>query len=460
MSLHALAWIVFFLIFAGLTFRRSSWGIPLYLLTFYANPGCWWWGAGALSTIGNRWCLAAALIFAAGVLLDKRRTTWDVGASARPVIWVLFFYAINATLVHILFAVCPEQSWKWLDLLWKEVGLLFLMLLAIRDEFDFKLLVYSLLVGGTYICCEFYFFGTGYFENGRLEGIRLPSGSESSYLTQILSLSAILGGFLIFFGRRLERLFALFCCVLLTETILECNSRGGLLALLVGAAWLIATARARVRYYAAAGVIAAACAAFAVMGDFHREKVIGRFFTSFASDEERDPAAQSRLDFWHAALNMIGDRPLGSGGDAFKSELGLSYVPPAWRQYNRAAHNGYLDMAAGWGVQGLALYLAAIFLAWRRVRCGAFLVHQGGDKRSAFLGNCIEAALVVQLTATMFLSNLKGEWYFWWIALALAYERVFAPAEEEVPDSEPTDAREEYVRNEPELAGVTALSSR
>ena len=458
MSLHALAWIALFLLFAGLTFRRSSWGIPLYLMTFYANPRLWWWGEGALTAIGNRWSLVAAAIFAAGVCLDKRRKTWSVSPPARPVLLLLVLYAVNATIVHLLLAVDPQESLKWLDLLWKGVGLLFLMLLAVRDDFDFKILLYAVLLGGTFICCEYYFFGAGHFSKGRLENLGLPAGNSSNFYAPLLSLSAILGGFLVFFGKRHERLLGLFCCVLLSETILQCVSRGAFLALLVGGAWLVVTAKGRARSYAVAAILASACGAFAVMGEMHQEKVISRFSTSFASEEERDGAAQSRIDRWQAALAMIADRPIGSGGNAFKSKLGWSYFDvPGYDESGRyAAQNGYLNMAAGWGVQALALYLAAIFLAWRSVRHGMSFSLRRGNLRALFLGSCIETALVVQLVATVFISDLRAEWYFWWIAIALTYERVFAPAAEEVSESEAVDVRREYVLDEREVVGSPA----
>ena len=133
---------------------------------------------------------------------------------------------------------------------------------------------------------------------------------------------------------------------------------------------------------------------------------------------------------------MIAERPLGSGGDAFKSELGLGYITNAkWHYQAHALQNGYLNQATSWGVQGLTLYLTAFFLAWRLLRRGVTRARAQGDFRTAFLGNCIEAALVVNLVATVFISNLRAEWYFWWCVLALTYERQCGLARENVTDS-------------------------
>ncbi|EMI22394.1 membrane protein, partial [Rhodopirellula maiorica SM1] len=137
---------------------------------------------------------------------------------------LLVAYAINATFVHLVFSSNsdPEESWKWLDLMWKQVVLLLLMIISVRDLKDFQILSYTLLIGGTFIACEVYFFNAGSYHHGRLENLPLPSGGSSNFVSPVLSQSAIIGGFLVFFGKTKEKLFALFCCVMLTEAILQC----------------------------------------------------------------------------------------------------------------------------------------------------------------------------------------------------------------------------------------------
>ena len=197
-------------------------------------------------------------------------------------------------------------------------------------------------------------------------------------------------------GRKLEKLLALFSCVLLVEVILRCVSRGGMLALLAAGIWPVLTARGRIRRYAIVGVVLAAAAAYSVTGEHDREKVIGRFVTIFAPEEERDASAESRLLFWERALKMLGDHPLGSGAEAaFNSRLGFSYIRDI-SNVPRAIHNGYLDIATSWGVQGLALYLGAFLLAWLQVHRGVAAARAQHNDAAAFLGCCIQAALVLK----------------------------------------------------------------
>jgi len=428
MSLTAILWLSLFVAFAALVLHRSSWAIPLYMLTFYAHPPGWWWGRGALTTIGIRWNLVAALIFAVGVLLDLRRNPEDAQGATRRVLKLLLLYAIVASAVHFLLVRGPSadihRSYEGLVLLWKQFGLLFLMCLAVRDEFDLKLLIYSLVVGAGYIGYEVVVNNRGHFEGSRLEGIQIAGAAESNYMAGLLCLSLVMGGCLLLIGKRREKIVALLLLPLIFDVILRCNSRGAFLALIVAGAWLVIRSRARIRRYALAAIALGGLAAFVQIGD---QRIIDRFMSTFVSAEERDVSAQSRITLWREAVKMIGDYPLGSGAEAaFKSHRGVHYLYDIGIPGTKAVHNGYLDIAASWGLQGLIIYLAAIFFAWLYLRAAIVQVHSRGDERIAFLGVCIEAALITQLGACMFISSLDGEWFYWWIAMALGYHRIFA----------------------------------
>ena len=74
---------------------------------------------------------------------------------------------------------------------------------------------------------------------------------------------------------------------------------------------------------------------------------------------------------------MIGDHPLGAGGGAaFVSPLGISYLARIGIFVPRSVHNGYLDIAASWGIHGFLLYLGAIGTAWWQVRKGIKAAHR------------------------------------------------------------------------------------
>ncbi len=428
MSNTAAAWLVAYAGLSLLTLRRSSWGIPLYLLTFYALPTQWWWGEGLLESLGERWALGAGLTFLAGVLIDGRTRSPFADGRLRGVVLLMLLYAINATIVHFLFAANPDVSYESLVRVWKFVIFLVLMLCAIRDRFDFKLALYAIVLGGLYIGYEVYFNGAGRMRHGRLEGVVLGAASDANFLSSILSFSLIFAGYFVLMGRPFERLLGLLSCALILEVILKSMSRGTNLALVAGAAVVLLGSRGRARAYASAAVALGCVAALLVMGSYEQEKFFERFRTVFAPADERDVSAASRLLYWERAAQMVGESPLGNGGEAaFKSELGRSYITDLTGEF-RAVHNGFLDIAASWGIQGLALLCAAIVIGWRRMHQATVRARIEGRPGDAFLGCCLAAALVVLLVAAMFLSSLRGEWFYWWIGLACTFDRAFAPA--------------------------------
>jgi hypothetical protein len=138
---------------------------------------------------------------------------------------------------------------------------------------------------------------------------------------------------------------------------------------------------------------------------------------------------------------MLGDYPLGSGGEsAFRSDRGVTYIQPYGVWDWRAIHNGYLDIACGWGVQSFILYCYAMFLAWRMVQNTIRHAKLQEDWKTAFFGVCIQTALVTQLVCAMFISTFDSEWFFWLIAMMIAYERLFGPESATVPQTIPASS--------------------
>ena len=60
-------------------------------------------------------------------------------------------YALNATVINFALASDPATSEFWLEYVWKQLLLLYLMLRSIQDEFDLKLLFYSIVIGSAFI---------------------------------------------------------------------------------------------------------------------------------------------------------------------------------------------------------------------------------------------------------------------------------------------------------------------
>ena len=366
MNLHSLVFLAAFLLLAGLTFRRSSWGIPLYLLTFYANPATAWWGEGLAMTIGERWSLIASLVFLASIFFDGRGKQGRLNRSALWLLGIIVVYAINATLVHFALASEPEVSELALEKIWKEFLLLYCLLRALQDEFDLKLLLYSIILGSAYVGADVVVLGAGHFAQGRLE-LNLGSG-DSNYAGALMCLPICLSSYFVFFGSRRQQIGAVLSSLLAVLVMLRNTSRGAFLAGVAGGTYLLIVARGRARLYLLASLAAAAVAVLAFMNPEHRDAMFARFMTIFVKEEQREASAESRVQYWRVAVEMLGDHPLGAGGEAaFRSPLGLTYLAKLGIRVPRAVHNGYLDIAASWGIQGLLAFLSAIGFSWWQV---------------------------------------------------------------------------------------------
>ena len=217
MSLTAIVWLFSFATFAILAFRRPAWGIALYLLVFYVDPNFWWWGRPIRTTFGIHFSITAALIFAAAVFANGPR----LRLRERKIFTLLVCYALIATAVHFALACNPERSARNLDLLWKNLGLLFLIATSIRDRVDWKILLYSILIGSIYLGYEMIINERGQFRSGRLEKAVASGVSDSEFLAGLLALTVPLAGAMLLVGNKWERILALVALGLSFETIVR-----------------------------------------------------------------------------------------------------------------------------------------------------------------------------------------------------------------------------------------------
>ena len=428
MGITTLLWITAFCGSAALSLKRSSWGFIAYLLTVYLNPAFWWFGY-PLRGIWTRWNLLAALIFAFVCFIDGRKFPNNWSAKVMPIIGLYFLFCLNATVVHYLFADNVETSAYGLQLSWKQLALLVCMLVSLRDREDLKIFTMGIVCLAGYVAYQIIFEDLGSYQDSRLNSIPIMQAVEANELAGLFCISICLGGFYVFFGEtlRTKGIFLFLTCFSL-EVVLRAVSRAAFLALFCAAAFFIVSARGVSRRYALFSCVLAIMAALFLMGEQHQEMALSRFSTTFNEAEERDFSADSRLVYWQVGMKMISEHPMGAGYEAaFQSDLGLSYLMQlesshaVFNKY-RAVHNGYLDMTASWGIQGMTFFTIMLVIAFLRIRKGLRHAHDHRDDSSAFFGNCLEAVIVTQLVVCMFSSTLDSEWFLWWAALAVGYE--------------------------------------
>jgi O-antigen ligase len=304
--------------------------------------------------------------------------------------------------------------------------LLFLLIVAsVGTQKDLHILLVSLAMTASYIGYEVTINGRGDVNGGRLEGIGAPSASHSNELASLMVTVLPLIGALLFIGKTWEKIVAALCAGLVLNVILLCNSRGALMAMILAAIILAVCASREQRRRALTALGLGAVALYFLLGD---PRILERFWTSFASAEERDQSSAERLVYWSAGMDLVKDRPFGSGGYGFKKVYGGSYLAKHGSMYDqRAVHNGFINEACEWGNQGLVLRLALLLsssLVLRRALGGWRITN---SSRDAFLGICLFAAMAGFLVTCIFGDRLDAEWGYWTAAIMVAYAHVYPP---------------------------------
>ena len=422
MNLTALVWLVVFLVLSLRGFSRPVFACCAYMLTFYAPPQYWWWGEGLLNSLPVRWNLVAALIVVGAVVANWKARP-QLRTSDRWFLWLMGIYVVNAFFVNWFLANLPEESAKHFDLVWKSVGLALVMRLCIWERDDLHILLFTIVLLSAFIGFQVVVNDAGTSVKGRLEGLQFPGASGSNGIAAVLCMSfPLIGYFVIANPFPYSRIAAVLSAPLVLDTILRCNSRGAYLGAAAGGICLVLMARGKARKYAGLILVAGA---FAFCIQAQNSRIWERLFSVAASAEERDYSAQGRIELWIAGLNMIGDYPLGSGGRAaFVSPRGMEYIEHLPYDEYRAIHNGYLNIMAGWGVQGFLLLAAGLLIASLALVRAIWLHSSLEDDAGTFLGAAIFAALVSQAVITTFGDYLDGEWFIWLAVFGLGYAQL------------------------------------
>jgi O-antigen ligase len=405
---------------------QVKWGFALYLLAYFMHPAYWWWGPALAD---YRWSLAASLVMLISLLINgglkfKVRPTLTAGRYPHYVGRVLLLILLNMTVVH--FALAPDISISSVayEVQAKYVLLFFMALSLIRTRQDFLFLLSCLAFGLGYWGLEA---RLGHFQmdQGRLEGFGGPGCNNSNDLASfIATMLPVLGGATVLAGRYMRFVFAA-STLLSLDIMMICHSRGGFLGLIAAGATLFALGlinrqmRKNILIVAVIGIVT-----FFLLA--RNPQIFERFLTTFSKSEDRDSNITSRLGYWKSGLYMIADYPLGSGGDAFEKVRGLNYR----QQYahdvrpDRDVHNGFLDEACSWGIQGLMLRMAflitAAFVAWKTARFCA----DCGETAWALFGFCTIAATSAILVTSMFGTFLALEWGYLLAILQVLYALV------------------------------------
>ena len=411
MSITLIVWLF---LFAGLvlaSFQKSVYAISLYMLTFFLLPQFWWWGDALASFRWNLYGGIILLLF--GCLADPP----VMDRKIRQLMNVSLLILANMTLVNFILAGNSHDSFDAFQLLFKFLVLTYLMFRTISTVDDLKIALISILLGGAYIGFECMVNDRGDVVNNRLEGVGAPGATTANHFASLMVTIVPLVAPFFLRGRFWLKALMLPVGGFIANVVLLCNSRGAFLSAIVSAVVFVFMAPKEIRFKSLKLIALGAFGIFLLLGD---GRIFDRFLTTFASTQERDRSAQSRLDFWAAGASMIADYPLGAGGNGFKKVHGVKYLRSAGvSNVARAIHNGYLNEICQWGFQGLALRVVWYYLAIA-LTVGSIRQQIMADQQDDFLiiaQIALLAGTSAFLLGSMFGDLLDAEWGHWMVAL-------------------------------------------
>lgn len=151
---------------------------------------------------------------------------------------------------------------------------------------------------------------------------------------------------------------------LLLHAVLLSNSRGGMLGML--AVGFLIFVLSLIKLPNKALTLAAAVLAVALVAAASGPEIRARFSSTFASEEDRDDSAQSRLDLWAAAWDTMKSNPMGVGPECFPLLMENYGFPKG-----KYVHSVYFQTGADYGFIGLfgfvGYYVGTLWLTLRLI---------------------------------------------------------------------------------------------
>jgi probable O-glycosylation ligase (exosortase A-associated) len=312
-------------------------GLLIYVCFAILRPADLWWYS---VEPGNY-----ARIVALGLLfgwLARGLGNWRLGKARGITLAGIGFLAWSA--VASFGVQEPERSWNYVEILAKIILPVVVGITTINSPKQLWTLAWVIVLSQGYLAYEFnvlYFQG---YNRLFLDGFAgLDNNGVAVALDTCIGMAFFLG---LYSERWWQKGLAFVCAALMAHAVLFSYSRGGMLGL--GCVGLVAffLIPKRVGHYIA--FLLAIALVIRLAGPEVRE----RFFTSFATEQERDDSAASRLRLWSGCWQLTLENPLtGIGTDHWPLN-----APRFGFYLGKQAHTTPLRIAAEMGIPG--------FLCW------------------------------------------------------------------------------------------------
>lgn len=327
-------------------------------------------------------------------------------------------------------AAYPDAAWVRTEALAKVVLPFLVGITTIHSLKQLNMLTWTILASEGYIAYRLHVdYYAGEFDY--LNPLRFADMDNNGVAISMTCAA----GLAFFFGLRQSvlwrRLLVFVIAALTAHVVLFSQSRGGMLGLIISGAvsfFLIRKQPSHYLWFFAALVVGLRLAG---------PSVIERFSTVFASAEERDASAESRLQLSATMIRVMAEYPVTGVGAGNFQLVSHNY---GWPQ-RKDGHTTWLQVGAENGVPGmcflLGFYLLTIKESWRMTRRWSAVPSEFAD-----IGRMTIASLVGFMISAQFVTSYGRELPYYVVLIGASAIRMISvlPAAEVIADSVVNDS--------------------
>ncbi len=326
--------------------RRPLIGLYAYVGFAVLRPQFLFSWAGDMSSLS----LVLGLSLLAGWALNGFGT-WRLGRSS-PVVYALFIFTAGY-IVSASVAEYKDASFRSVLELLKIVLPFCVGLTMIQNERQWRPLVWIIVLSQGYVGFEQ---NLNYLRGYNSAAIGFGGMDNNCFGVSLVTVLGLAIALVLTSRKWYERTAAVASAALILHTTLLTYSRGAMIGLIVVGVVAFAVLPKRPKYLAI--MVLVALVAFRFVGP----QLLERYASAFASSDERDGSAESRIDLWKDTLKVIQAQPILGVGPANWRLIASRF---GWSE-GKSAHSVWMETAAEVGVPTtLALFLFFCLAAYR-----------------------------------------------------------------------------------------------
>lgn len=406
--------LLYLLTIAGSIFYHPIIGVIGYVMTYIVAPATQWWGA-PLVDIGVRFSFFAAAAIALGMFINAGKLRFPGKMYGQE---IMFFLFVIWTFLSSFIGLDNFRSENFAEKLFKVFIFLWMLIRIIDDQKKYEYFLWAMVLSTIYLGFDTLGGSTAQF--GRLDrGVGGSDFSEGNFLAAHFVMILPFIGLFFIKGTNKQRILLLLGAVLVVNGFVLCRSRGAFLALIAGVITTIFLTprqwRAKITVLLIIGMVGGS---FLMDEGFIQR--MGRINVDIANIDAQDDSASGRILAWQAALEMAGDHPLGIGQGNFASYVG-DYQPSI---PGKDTHNTYLRCLAELGFPGLLLMMLMIWNAFRILKTQKNRIEYYDLPKDLLLhAYALRVALIIFLSAAMFITETYIEEFYWLLLMPVLIER-------------------------------------